>query len=77
MHELAITESLVECVCDNVGDARVLRVVVEIGSRSGVMVDAIRGCFSVCAEHTVLEGAQLEILEPAGDELRIREVEVM
>jgi hydrogenase nickel incorporation protein HypA/HybF len=77
MHELAITESLVDCVCENVGDARVLRVVVEIGSRSGVMPDAIRGCFEVCAESTALQGATLEIVEPESAELRIREVEVM
>jgi hydrogenase nickel incorporation protein HypA/HybF len=77
MHELAVTESLIDCVCENVGGARVLRIVIEIGSRSGVVADAIRGCFAVCAERTVLEGAQLEIVEPAGNELRIREVEVM
>jgi hydrogenase nickel incorporation protein HypA/HybF len=77
MHELAITASLVDCVCDNVGDARVVRVVVEIGKRSGVAVYAIRGCFEVCTRGTQLEGAELEIVEPAGEELRIREVEVI
>jgi hydrogenase nickel incorporation protein HypA/HybF len=77
MHELAITESLIDCVCENVGDARVVRVVVEIGRRSAVVADAIRGCFEVCTHGTQLEGAELVIVEPAGDELRIREVEVI
>ena len=77
MHELAITESLVDCVCESVGEGRVLRVVVEIGKRSAVMPDAVRVCFDVCAKGTVLEGATLEIVEPAGEELKIREVEVI
>lgn len=77
MHELAITESLVDCVCESVGDASVVRVVVEIGKRSAVMPDAVRGCFEVCAKGTVLEDATLEIVEPPGDELKIREVEVI
>jgi hydrogenase nickel incorporation protein HypA/HybF len=77
MHELAITESLVDCVCENVGQARVLRVAIEIGKRSAVSAEAVRGCFEVCARGTALEGAVLEIVEPAGEELRITEVEVV
>jgi hydrogenase nickel incorporation protein HypA/HybF len=77
MHELAITESLVDCVRENVGGARVLRVVVAIGRRSGVAANAVRACFEVCARGTVLEGADLAILEPPGDELTLREVEVI
>lgn len=77
MHELAITESLVDCVCESVGDASVVRVVIEIGKRSAVMPDAVRGCFEACAKGTVLEDATLEIVEPPGDELKIREVEVI
>jgi Hydrogenase/urease nickel incorporation, metallochaperone, hypA len=76
LHELAITESLVDCVCENVGEASVIRVVVEIGKQSAVMPDAVRGCFEFCSKGTALEGAKLEIVEPPGDELRIREVEV-
>ena len=60
MHELAITKSLVDCVCENMGEAHVVRVVVEIGKQSAVMADAVRGCFVVCAMGTPLEGAELE-----------------
>ena len=77
MHELAITESLIDCVVDNIGDARVLRLVVEIGKRSAVSPSAVRSCFALCATGTVLEGAELEIVEPPDDALRIREVEVI
>lgn len=77
MHELAITESLIDGVCENVGDARVVRVVIEIGKRSAVVIAAIRACFEVCTRGTALEGAKLEIVEPAGQELRVREVEVL
>jgi hydrogenase nickel incorporation protein HypA/HybF len=76
MHELAITDSLVDCVCEHVANARVVRIVVEIGKRSGVVADAVRGCFEACAVGTPIEGAELVIEEPPGEELRVREVEV-
>jgi hydrogenase nickel incorporation protein HypA/HybF len=66
MHELAITESVVSGVSDHVGDARVVRVVLEIGRLSGVVPEAVRFCFPVCAEGTTLEGAVLDIVEIPG-----------
>lgn len=66
MHELAITESLVECVCERVQDTRVRRLVLEIGTLSTVVPDALRFCFDVCAAGTVLEGAALDIVEIRG-----------
>lgn len=66
MHELAITESLVDCICENVGDARVVRVVIEIGKLLAVMPAAVRTCFEVCARSTPLEGAALDIVEVEG-----------
>jgi hydrogenase nickel incorporation protein HypA/HybF len=63
MHELAITESLIDCVCEGAGGARVLRVVVEIGKLSAVAPDAVRACFEVCALGTSAEGAALCIDE--------------
>lgn len=52
------------------------RVVVEIGRETAVLPDAVRFCFDLCAEGTVVEGAELEIVELMGDELRVRAVEV-
>src|SRR5262249_44437728 len=66
MHELAITESVVSGVCERVNGSKVVRVVLQIGKLSGIVPDAIRFCFDVCASGTNLEGATLEIFEPSG-----------
>ncbi len=66
MHELAITESLIECVCEQIGDARAVRITLEIGKLSGVSPDAIRFSFDVCAAGTPLESAELEIVGIGG-----------
>jgi hydrogenase nickel incorporation protein HypA/HybF len=66
MHELALTQEIVEIVRERAGDRRVRRVVLEIGKLSAVLPDAVRFCFDLCAEGTAAEGAVLEILEPAG-----------
>lgn len=66
VHELAITESIVEGVVERTDGARVVHVVLEIGVLSGVAPDAIRFCFDVCARGTTLEGATLEIVCPRG-----------
>jgi hydrogenase nickel incorporation protein HypA/HybF len=66
MHELAITQSIIDTVCETAGYGRVRRVRLEIGSLSGVISDSIRFCFDVCAKDTILEGAVLQIDEIAG-----------
>ena len=66
MHEVAIVQQLVELVAERSGGARVRRVVLEIGKLTAVLPDAVRFCFDVVAEDTVLAGAQLEILETPG-----------
>ena len=66
MHELSIAKGIVEICAERAGDARVTRVRLEIGQLSAVMPDAVRFCFDVCARDTVLEGAELEIIETAG-----------
>ena len=66
MHELSITESVVAAVTERVGVAKVLRVQLEIGKLSGVVPDAVRFCFDVCAEGTGLAGATLDIIETPG-----------
>lgn len=64
MHELALMEGVVEHVIDHV-DAHVARVTLEIGELAGVDLDALRFCFGVCSEGTVLAGAELEIVRIA------------
>jgi hydrogenase nickel incorporation protein HypA/HybF len=66
MHELSITESIVEAITERVGASTVGVVRLEIGGLSGVVADAVRFCFEVCAQGTPLEGARLEIAEVPG-----------
>ncbi|HEX5188553.1 MAG TPA: hydrogenase maturation nickel metallochaperone HypA [Streptosporangiaceae bacterium] len=65
MHELAITEGVVAAVAERVPGARVTSVRLEIGAMSGVVADSVRFCFDLVTEGTNLEGANLEIIEPA------------
>jgi hydrogenase nickel incorporation protein HypA/HybF len=66
MHELALMESLVETVADNVGDAKVTAVRLEVGRLAAVVPDSLRFCFDVCVRGTPLEGAVLDIIEIGG-----------
>jgi hydrogenase nickel incorporation protein HypA/HybF len=66
MHELGITQNIAAIALEHAKGAKVLRVTLEIGKLSAVMSDAVRFCFDVCCQGTALEGATLEIIEPAG-----------
>ena len=61
MHEMAITELIVEEATAVAAGARVTRVQLEIGQLAAVVPDAIWFCFDVCAKGTPVEGAALEI----------------
>ena len=64
MHELAITESVVQAVTERLPDATIRCVYLEIGPLSGVVTDSVRFCFDLVTEGTSLEGARLEISQP-------------
>lgn len=64
MHELAITEGLVDAVRERLPGQRITCVRLEIGALSGVVADSVRFCFDLVTEGTSLEGARLEIAEP-------------
>ena len=66
MHELAITEGVVEAVTGRLPGARITCVRLEIGALSGVVADSVRFCFDLVTDGTDLQGARLEITEPAG-----------
>lgn len=66
MHELSITRNIVAIVAEHAHGLKVQRVLLEIGQLSAIMPDAIRFCFDICSQGTVLEGAKLEISEIAG-----------
>ncbi|EHR59837.1 hydrogenase maturation nickel metallochaperone HypA/HybF [Saccharomonospora cyanea] len=61
MHELSITQSVVDAVVEHTGGARVLSVRVEVGALSGVEADAMRFCFDAVTRATPLEGATLVV----------------
>lgn len=66
MHEMAIAQSIVEAILDEVDGRRVIVVRLSVGELSGVAPEAIRFCFDVIVEGTVLAGTALDIDQPVG-----------
>jgi hydrogenase nickel incorporation protein HypA/HybF len=66
MHELAITQGIVDAVLERTGERTVTTVRLRIGRLSGVVPDSLRFCFELVTAGTALEGARLEIDEPDG-----------
>jgi hydrogenase nickel incorporation protein HypA/HybF len=66
MHELAITQGVVDAVTERTGTAPVTSVRVRVGRLSGVVPDAMRFCFELVTAGTPLDGASLEIEQPEG-----------
>ena len=66
MHELAITQSVVDAVTDRTGATPVAIVRLRVGRSAGVVPDAMRFCFELVTAGTPLEGAALEIEQPEG-----------
>jgi hydrogenase nickel incorporation protein HypA/HybF len=77
VHELAITESLADLVAERTAGRQVVSVRVRVGSRSGLVPDAMRFCFDVVTAGTGLEGAALVIEETDGEELDLVSVELV
>ena len=61
MHEMSITQSIVEICEEHARGRRVRSVVLEIGELSGVVPDAVEFCFAACTKETPLDGAVLTI----------------
>jgi hydrogenase nickel incorporation protein HypA/HybF len=66
MHELAITQSVVDAVTERTGSTPVASVRLRVGRLAGVVPDAMRFCFELVTSGTSLEGAMLEIEQPEG-----------
>ncbi|MBO0885693.1 MAG: hydrogenase maturation nickel metallochaperone HypA [Mycobacterium sp.] len=66
MHELAITENIVDTIADRLDGVQVKVVRLEIGQLSGVVAESVRFCFDVVAQGTALADATLYIVEPPG-----------
>lgn len=66
MHELSITQSIIDLCLQHAGGRRVRFVAVEIGRLSSVVPEAIEFCFEACSRGTLLEGARLAITRIPG-----------
>ncbi len=70
MHEMALTESIVEIVAEEgrkqgFGRVRVIRL--QVGAMAHVEPEALRFCFDAVSRGTVAEGAALDILRQPGE----------
>ncbi|MBV8966595.1 MAG: hydrogenase maturation nickel metallochaperone HypA [Mycobacteriaceae bacterium] len=61
MHEMAITQSVVDAVCEHAAGRRVHSVRVQVGALCAVVPDAMEFCFGLAAEGTVADGARLDL----------------
>ena len=61
MHEMALTQSLVEAVCEHAAGRRVHSVKLEVGALCAVVPDAMTFCFELATEGTVADGARLDV----------------
>jgi hydrogenase nickel incorporation protein HypA/HybF len=58
---MALTQSVVDAVCERAAGRRVHSVRLEVGTLSAVVPDAMTFCFELATEGTVADGASLEI----------------
>lgn len=66
MHEMSITQGIIEVCEKNASGRKVVALEVEIGVLSGVVPEAVEFCFEACSSGTLLEGAALTINRIAG-----------
>lgn len=66
MHELAITQQVVDAVVEHAAGSRVRAVNLDVGKLSGVVPESLRFCFDLVTSGTCVEGAELHINEPTG-----------
>jgi len=69
MHEMAISESILEIIEEQAVVQRfsqVKRVWLEIGRFAGIEIDALRFTFEAVSRNSVAEGSSLEIIEIPG-----------
>src|SRR4051812_9047084 len=71
MHEMAITQSVVDAVCEHAAGRRVRSVRVQVGALCAVVPDSMQFCFGLAAEGTLADGARLELdLQPGSARCR-------
>jgi hydrogenase nickel incorporation protein HypA/HybF len=66
MHEMSITQGIIDLCLEHAGGRRVRSLDIEIGELSSAVPEAIEFCFEACSRETALEGARLNIIRTAG-----------
>lgn len=61
MHEMAITQSVVDAVCEHAAGRRVHSVRLEVGALCAVVPDSMQFCFDLATAGTVADGARLDV----------------
>jgi hydrogenase nickel incorporation protein HypA/HybF len=61
VHELSITQSVVDAVCERAAGRPVRSIQVRVGALTAVVPDAMRFCFDLVTDGTVAAGARLDI----------------
>jgi len=59
LHELAITQSIVDIILKEAPDHKVKGITIVVGELSGIVEDSVRFCFDVVAAETSAKGAVL------------------
>ena len=77
MHELTVTQAILDTVAEHARTARVTCVRIRVGLLSGVMPHALHFCFETVTAGTTLQGAELVIIEQPGRDLTIESIEVI
>jgi len=66
MHEMSITQEIIDICQKHAGGKKVRSLDVEIGELSSIVPEAIEFCFEACSKETDLEGALLNIIRVPG-----------
>ena len=66
MHEMSITQGIIDLCLEHAGGRRICSLDVEIGELSSVVPEAIEFCFEACSRETSLEDARLNIIRVPG-----------
>lgn len=66
MHEMSVTQGIIELCLEHAGGRRITSIDVEIGALSSVVPEAIEFCFEACSRETAMEGATLNIFRIPG-----------
>ena len=61
MHEMAITQSVVDAVCEHAAGRQVHSVKLEVGALCAVVPDSMQFCFELVTAGTVADGARLDV----------------